>query len=179
MPADHLHPAACLAKGALDQVGVVDALAMLGREQQVDQERVEVVDDAGDGRGVQGLPLGDKAARPPTGLGDGRLTVPARSRRRSPSSPPSPRLGRGWGPGDEVAAHVDQTPLAQAGRQRALDRRAQALAAVGDDQQRAAKPRSVRVGAPTAARPARGRSAAPRPTRTAPLRTDGLGRRYS
>jgi hypothetical protein len=48
-------------------------------------------------------------------------------------------LGVLWDLGDEVAADMDHTALMQAGGQRALDRRAQALAAVGDDQQRGAK----------------------------------------
>jgi hypothetical protein len=36
-PADHLDPAAGLAEGALDQVGVADALAVLAGEAQVDR----------------------------------------------------------------------------------------------------------------------------------------------
>jgi hypothetical protein len=55
-------------------------------------------------------------------------------------------LGVRGHPGDEVAAHMHQTPLVQAVGQRALDRRTQALAAVGDDQQRGAKPAVGQVG---------------------------------
>jgi hypothetical protein len=66
--ADDLDPAAGLAEGPLDQVGVADALAVLGREQQVGDECVEVVGDAGDRGGVQRLPLGDEP------LGGPRMT---------------------------------------------------------------------------------------------------------
>jgi hypothetical protein len=64
-----------VAEGALDQVGVPDALAMLGGEQQVDHERVEVVGHAGDRGGVQRLPLGDEPLGSPAPLGDGGLAV--------------------------------------------------------------------------------------------------------
>jgi hypothetical protein len=56
-PADHLDPAAGLAEGALDQVGVADALAVLAGEAQVDQERVEVVGDPPDRGGDSGFQL--------------------------------------------------------------------------------------------------------------------------
>src|SRR5215216_2636122 len=48
---DHLDPAAGLAEGPLDEVGVPDALAVLSREQQVGTEGVEVVLEADDRRG--------------------------------------------------------------------------------------------------------------------------------
>ena len=42
-PADHLHPPACLAEGALDEVRVPDALPVLCREAKVGDEVIEVV----------------------------------------------------------------------------------------------------------------------------------------
>jgi hypothetical protein len=44
-----------------------------------------------------------------------------------------------------VAADMDQAALVQAGRERALDRHAQPLATIGDDQQRGAKPAVFQV----------------------------------
>jgi hypothetical protein len=116
-PADDLDPAAGLPERVLDQVGVPDALAVLGLEQQVGDERVEVVGHAGDRGGVQRLPLGDEPLGTPAGLGDGGLAL-------------------GLDLVEDRPGDADQAGLMQAGRKRALDRRAQPLAAAGDDQQR-------------------------------------------
>jgi hypothetical protein len=139
-PADDLDPAAGFPEGPLDQVGMPDALTVLRREQQVDHERVEVVGHAGGRGGVQRLPLGDEAGRPPAGLSDGGLALGLDLVEDRPVVPLDLALGVGGDLGDEVAADVDQAALMQAGRKRALDRRAQPLAAVGDDQQRGAEP---------------------------------------
>jgi hypothetical protein len=48
---------------------------MLGGEQQVNQQRVEVVGDAGDRGGIQRCPPGDEPLGSSAPLGDGCLTV--------------------------------------------------------------------------------------------------------
>ena len=108
--ADDLDPAAGLAEGALDQVGVADALAVLGREQQVDQQRVEVVGDAGDRSGVQRCPLGDEPLGSPADLGDGGLALGLDLVEDRPVVPLDLALGVGGDLGDEVAAQVELMP---------------------------------------------------------------------
>lgn len=73
-PTDHLGPAACLAEGALDQVGVPASLPVFFREAQVHGQALEVLDQAGDRSGIGALPLGPEAVDTPAGFGDGSLT---------------------------------------------------------------------------------------------------------
>jgi hypothetical protein len=54
---------------------VADALAVLGREQQVDGERGGVVGHTGDRGGVQRPPFGDEPLGAPAGLDDRGLAV--------------------------------------------------------------------------------------------------------
>src|SRR4029450_9431804 len=143
-PADPLGPSAVLPEGPLDQVGVADALAVLDGEQQVDHERVQVVGHAGDRGRVQRSPLGDEPLGAPAGFGDGGLAVLLDVVEDGPVVPLHLVLGVGGNLGDEVAAHVDQTPLVQAGREAALDRRAQALPPSEMTSSGAPSPRSVR-----------------------------------
>ncbi len=73
-PADHLGPAARLAEGALDQVGVPAALPVFFREAQVEGQALEVLDQAGDRSGIGALPLGPEAVDAPAGFADCPLT---------------------------------------------------------------------------------------------------------
>jgi hypothetical protein len=94
-PADHLGPAAGLAEGALDEVGVPDPAPMLSREPQVHHERGQVVGDAGDRCGVAGLPLGGECGGPALGGGDRRIAgFGLADVEDRPAGRPSPRPGR-------------------------------------------------------------------------------------
>jgi hypothetical protein len=88
---------------------------VLGREQQVDHERVEVVGHTSDRRGVQRLPLGDEPLGAPTSLGDGVLALALDPVEDRPVVPLDLVLGVSRDLGDEVAADVDQATLVQAG----------------------------------------------------------------
>jgi hypothetical protein len=70
-PADDLGASAGLAEGALDEVGVPDAVPVLGWEPQVDGERGEVVGDAGDRGGVAAVPPRREVGRLAVSGGDG------------------------------------------------------------------------------------------------------------
>jgi len=72
-PADDLDPSTGLTEGALDEVRVADPVPILGRP-QVHGERCQVVGDAGDRRGVAGLPLGGELGGLLVGDGDGLVT---------------------------------------------------------------------------------------------------------
>ena len=60
--ADDLHPPSRLAEGPLDEVGMPDALMVLGGEGQEGEQRFEVVLDAGDRREIEALPRRDELA---------------------------------------------------------------------------------------------------------------------
>ena len=88
-PADHLGPAARLAEGALDQVGVPAALPVFFREAQVDGQALEVLDQAGDRSGIGALPLGPEGVDAPaetTRRGEASLRVTMSSRKSAQAS---------------------------------------------------------------------------------------------
>ena len=95
-PADHLDPAARLAEGAFDEVGVAHPGPVLARKPQVDGQRVAVVEQAAHRRRIRVAPACGERVRswlepwPPR---PGRAGHP-RAARRSPSSRPSPRPER-------------------------------------------------------------------------------------
>ena len=144
--ADHLHPPAGLAEGALDEVGVTDPLPVLAGETQMHGEGGEVVAQAGHRLGIQLAVTVGELPGPAGGLGHrplpGRLVDVVEDR-------PERRLDLGLGLlgdlGDDVPAAVDQTPLAQTLGEHGLQ---------GGDQARARRRRH-----PTAADAARALSA--------------------
>lgn len=69
--ADHLHSAACLAEGALYEVGVPDAAVVFGGEAQVGDEVLEVALEAVDGGRVEAAPLRHERLGPAAGDGLG------------------------------------------------------------------------------------------------------------
>ncbi len=82
-PVDHLDPPAGLAKGALDEVGVAEALVVLDGEEQVGEQAGQVLVQAGHGGGEPPAEAGREVGRAPAGDSDrglsGQLAGPGRS----------------------------------------------------------------------------------------------------
>jgi hypothetical protein len=146
-PADDLDASAGLAEGALDEVAVADAAPVLGREPQVHGKGRDVAGDARDRRGVAGLPLrrelGGLAVRHRDGLVAGLGVADGED---------GPEVGLyfvvvvGRHLGQDVAAAVDETALAQAVRVGPVERAGQAGCAVADSQQRCPQAARLEVG---------------------------------
>ena len=115
------------------------AFVVLLREAQVGNEGVQVVFDAGDGRGVEPLPLGDEAFGSFPAFGLGRLAFGLNAVENSPVVALYLVLGVAGDFSGQVPAGMDSATLVQGVGETGLDRRAQPLAAVGDDEQRRAQ----------------------------------------
>jgi hypothetical protein len=72
--ADHLGSATCLAKGALDQVGVPASSPVFFRKAQMHAQALEVLDQAGDRSWIGALPLDPEGVDAPAGFADCLLT---------------------------------------------------------------------------------------------------------
>ena len=116
---------------------MADAVPVLGREPQVDGERGQVVGDAGDRGGIAALPGSRERRRLLAGdrhglvAGLGVADVEDRSELGLHLG-----LVMGGHLGQGVAGAVDQTPLAQAGRERPVKGAGEPWGAVADPQQR-------------------------------------------
>ncbi len=113
---------------------------MLGGEPQVDGERIEIIDEAGDNCGECLLPVGAEAVESKPALGDGPLTgwffdvggeVPPLG--LEGVLVPHGRLGGG------VTQAMDHTSLAKAFWKVDFDRREDTGGAIGDDKERSSK----------------------------------------
>src|SRR5664280_1924013 len=167
-PADDLHPAAGLAKGPLDEVGVPDPIPVLPGEAQVDGEVVAAVEQAAHRRRIGVAPAAGEAVDPV-------LDVPDRVRPGLDGvghleDRPIVGLDLGLGVlghfGQDVAGAVDQTPLPQGPGHGALDGADQSGRAVADDQQRAAQPPRPQIGQEPAQASPDSLAAVPSPTNT-------------
>src|SRR5262245_44440634 len=148
-PADDLDPAAGLAEGSLDEVGMPDALVVVRREPQVGGQAL-LVGEQDLGRGwVDRLVAGgeftdagiDEFHQPGPGRGGEVFGV---------EDLPVGVLDLGLHPGrdlgQQVPASMDQTALTQRRGVNLLDRADQAGGAVADDQQRAGQAAVAQVG---------------------------------
>ena len=132
--------------GTIEEVGMPDALVVLGGEGQVGEQRLEVVLDAGHCRGVERLPLRDEAAGPSASLGERLVPRSLDLVEDRPVVALHVGLGVLGHFGKHVPADVNGASLVDTVRKAALDRCAQALAAVGDDEQRGGHPPLGEVG---------------------------------